>query len=54
MLPLRRFLVVQLPQRPVQVQLLLGQQGQFGEVAAALGFGDQGAQVALAALDARS
>ncbi len=46
---LRRTLVVQLPQRAVQLELLLGEQGQLGEVAAALGFGNQGAQVALAA-----
>ena len=40
-----------LSQRPVQLQLLLSQHGQFGKVAAALGFGDQHAQFALAALD---
>jgi len=36
-----------LSQRPVQLQLLLSQHGQFGKVAAALGFGDQHAQFSL-------
>ena len=51
MLPLRRFLIVQLPERAVQIELLLGQQRQLGVVAAALGFGDEGAEVAQAAFN---
>jgi hypothetical protein len=50
-LPLWRVLVVQLAQRPVQLQLLLGQRGQLGKIAAALGLGNQRAQLALAAFD---
>ena len=42
---------MQLAQRAVQLQLLLGQQGQLSVVAAALGFGDQLAQLALATHD---
>jgi hypothetical protein len=42
---------VQLAEGTVELELLLGQNGEFGEVAAALGFGDLGAEVALAVLD---
>ena len=48
---LRRVLIVQLSQRPVQLKLLLRQHGQFGVVAAALGLGNERAELALAALD---
>ena len=50
-LPLRRLLAVQMPQRPVQLQLLLGQQRQPRMVAFALGLGDLRPQLALAALN---
>lgn len=50
-LPFRRPLVVQLAQRPVQIELLLGQHGQLGVVAAALGLGNLLALFALAAHD---
>ena len=39
---------MELPQGAVEVELLLGEEGELGEVAAALGFGDEGAELALA------
>src|ERR1700692_4538849 len=50
-LSFRGLLVVELTQRSIQIQLLLGQQGQLGKIATPLGFGDQDAQIALAALN---
>jgi len=50
-LPLRRPPIVQLPQRAIQIELLLRQQGQLGVVAAALGPGNQLAQLPQPPLD---
>jgi len=42
---------VELAQGAVEVEFLLGEQGELGKVAAAFGFGDEGAELALAVLE---
>jgi len=42
---------MELAQGAVEVEFLLGEQGEFGKVATALGFGDEGAELALPVLD---
>ena len=42
---------MELAQGAVEVEFLLGEQGKLGKVAAALGFGNEGAKLALAVLD---
>lgn len=44
-------LTVQLAETAVEIEFLLGQAGEFGVVGAALGLGDEGAELALTMLD---